>query len=100
MRVGGVGLPTPGSIAEPFTMLAQLQQEGLIKHLGVSNVTVEQIAEAQSIAPIVGVQNFYNLAHRRDDLIDSLAAQGIDDSWFLLNSDLHLCQTRHQDQNE
>jgi aryl-alcohol dehydrogenase-like predicted oxidoreductase len=81
-------------------MLAQLQQEGLIKHLGVSNVTVEQIAEAQSIAPIVGVQNFYNLAHRRDDLIDSLAAQGIDDSWFLLNSDLHLCQTRHQDQNE
>ena len=59
-------------------MLAQLQQEGLIKHLGLSTVTAEQIAEAQSIAPIVCVQNFYNLAHRvDDDLIDSLAAQGI-----------------------
>ncbi len=59
-------------------MLAQLQQEGLIKHLGLSTVSAEQIAEAQSIAPIVCVQNFYNLAHRvDDDLIDSLAAQGI-----------------------
>jgi pyridoxine 4-dehydrogenase len=78
LRVGGFGLPTPGSIAEPFTVLAQLQREGLIKHLGVSNVTAEQIAEAQSITPIVCVQNFYNLAHRGDDdLIDSLAAQGI-----------------------
>jgi aryl-alcohol dehydrogenase-like predicted oxidoreductase len=55
-----------------------LQQEGLIKHLGISTVSAEQIAEAQSIAPIVCVQNFYNLAHRvDDDLIDSLAAQGI-----------------------
>jgi len=78
LRVGGLDSPTPGSIAEPFTVLAQLQQEGLIKHLGLSNVTAEQIAEAQSIAPIVCVQNFYNLAHRvDDDLIDSLAAQGI-----------------------
>jgi aryl-alcohol dehydrogenase-like predicted oxidoreductase len=78
LRVGGFDSPTPGSIAEPFTVLAQLQQEGLIKHLGVSNVNAEQIAEAQSIAPIVCVQNFYNLAHRvDDDLIDSLAAQGI-----------------------
>lgn len=78
LRVGGFGSPTPGSIAEPFTVLAQLQQEGLIKHLGISTVTAEQIAEAQSIAPIVCVQNFYNLAHRvDDDLIDSLAAQGI-----------------------
>jgi pyridoxine 4-dehydrogenase len=78
LRVGGFGSPTPGSIAEPFTVLAQLQQEGLIKHLGVSNVNAEQIAEAQSIAPIVCVQNFYNLAHRDDDgLIDALAAQGI-----------------------
>ena len=59
-------------------MLAQLQQEGLIKHLGLSTVSAEQIAEAQSIAPVVCVQNFYNLAHRvDDDLIDSLAAQGI-----------------------
>ena len=55
-----------------------MQQEGLIKHLGVSTVSAEQIAEAQSIAPIVCVQNFYNLAHRDDDeLIDHLAAQGI-----------------------
>jgi pyridoxine 4-dehydrogenase len=78
LRVGGLDSPTPGSIAEPFTVLAQLQQEGLIKHLGVSNVTAEQVAEAQSIAPIVCVQNFYNLAHRADDdLIDFLAAQDI-----------------------
>ena len=78
LRVGGLVSPTPGSIAEPFTALAQLQQEGLIKHLGISTVTAEQIAEAQSIAPIVCVQNHYNLAHRvDDDLIDSLAAQGI-----------------------
>ena len=78
LRVGGLTGPTPGSIAEPFTVLAQLQQEGLIKHLGVSNVNAEQIAEVQSIAPIVCVQNFYNLAHRSDDdLIDDLAAQGI-----------------------
>jgi pyridoxine 4-dehydrogenase len=55
-----------------------MQQEGLIKHLGVSTVSAEQIAEAQSIAPIVCVQNFYNIAHRQDDsLIDSLAEQGI-----------------------
>ncbi|HEY4385594.1 MAG TPA: aldo/keto reductase family oxidoreductase [Ktedonobacteraceae bacterium] len=78
LRVGGLDSPTPGSIAEPFTVLAQLQQEGLIKHLGLSTVNAEQIAEAQSIAPIVCVQNFYNLAYRADDdLIDSLAAQGI-----------------------
>lgn len=78
LRVGGLGTPTPGSIAQPFTVLAQLQQEGLIKHLGLSTVNAEQIAEAQSIAPVVCVQNLYNLAHRTDDdLIDSLAAQGI-----------------------
>jgi aryl-alcohol dehydrogenase-like predicted oxidoreductase len=59
-------------------VLAQLQQEGLIKHLGLSTVTAEQIAEAQSIAPVVCVQNFYNVAHRvDDDLIDALAAQDI-----------------------
>src|SRR5262249_34705962 len=57
---------------------AQLQREGLIKHLGLSTVNAEQIAEAQAIAPVVCVQNFYNLANRADDaLIDSLAAQGI-----------------------
>jgi pyridoxine 4-dehydrogenase len=78
LRVGGFDSPEPGSIAEPFGALAQLRQEGLIKHLGVSTVSAEQIAEAQAIAPIVCVQNFYNLAHRVDDeLIESLAAQGI-----------------------
>jgi pyridoxine 4-dehydrogenase len=78
LRVGGFGSPTAGSIAEQFTVLAQLQQEGLIKHLGISTVSAEQIAEAQSIAPVVCVQNFYNVAHRVDDnLIESLAAQGI-----------------------
>ena len=78
LRVGGFNSPIAGSIAEPFSVLAQLQQEGLIKHLGLSTVNAEQIAEAQSIAPIVCVQNFYNLAHRvDDDLVDSLAAQGI-----------------------
>jgi pyridoxine 4-dehydrogenase len=78
LRMGGQSGPEPGSIAEPFTALAELQQEGLIKHLGLSTVNAEQIAEAQSIAPVVCVQNLYNLAHREDDaLVDSLAAQGI-----------------------
>jgi pyridoxine 4-dehydrogenase len=78
LRVGGLDSPTSGSIAEPFRVIAEMQREGLIKHLGVSNVTAEQIAEAQSIAPVVCVQNFYNIANRRDDaLIDSLADHGI-----------------------
>src|SRR5438093_3682754 len=78
LRVGGLDAPEPGSIAEPFSVLAEMQQEGLIKHLGVSTVNAEQIAEAQSIAPVVCVQNFYNIANRRDDsLIDWLAEQGI-----------------------
>ncbi len=78
LRMGGLSGAEPGSIAEPFTALAEMQQEGLIKHLGLSTVNAEQIAEAQSIAPVVCVQNFYNIAHREDDaLVDSLAAQGI-----------------------
>jgi pyridoxine 4-dehydrogenase len=78
LRVGGFDAPVPGSIEEPMTAMAQLQQEGLIKHIGISTVTAEQVAEAQSIAPVVEVQNFYNIANRRDDtLIDSLASQGI-----------------------
>jgi pyridoxine 4-dehydrogenase len=78
LRVGGPEAPEAGSIAKPFSVLAEMQQEGLIKHLGVSNVTAEQVAEAQSIAPVVCVQNFCNIAHRQDDsLIDSLAEQGI-----------------------
>src|SRR5438132_5793916 len=83
LRVGGLDAPEPGSIAEPFRVLAEMQRAGLIKHLGVSNVTAEQIAEAQSIAPVVCVQNFYNIANRRDDaLIDSLAERGIGDVPF------------------
>jgi len=78
LRVGGLDAPEPGSIAEPFRVLAAMQREGLIKHLGVSTVSAEQVAEAQSIAPVVCVQNFYNIANRQDDsLIDSLAEQGI-----------------------
>jgi len=78
LRVGGFDRPEPGSIAEPFTALAQLREEGLIRHLGLSTVSSEQLAEAQAIAPVVCVQNRYNIAHREDDeLIDSLARQGI-----------------------
>lgn len=78
LRVGGFAAPTPGSLAGPFSVLVAMQQEGLVKHLGVSNVSAEQIAEAQSIAPISCVQNFYNIANRQDDsLIDALAEQGI-----------------------
>ena len=69
----------PGtSVEAPFTTLAELQSRGLIRHLGVSTVTAEQVAEAQSIADVVCVQNEYNLAHRGDDaLVDALAADGI-----------------------
>jgi pyridoxine 4-dehydrogenase len=78
LRLGGFDAAEPGSVEEPFTALAEMQQEGLIRHLGLSTVDAEQVAEAQSIAPIVCVQNFYNVAQRTDDdLIDSLAAQGI-----------------------
>lgn len=78
LRVGGLNSAAPGSLEEPFTALAEMQREGLIKHLGVSTVSAEQIAEAQSIAPVVCVQNYYNIAYRADDaLVDSLAAQGI-----------------------
>ncbi|MFI6425245.1 oxidoreductase [Promicromonospora sp. NPDC050880] len=78
LRVGGVDRPEPGSLARQFTALAEMQAEGLIAHLGVSTVLPEQVAEAQSIAPVVCVQNFYNIANRADDaLIDSLAEQGI-----------------------
>ena len=78
LRVGGFDRPTPGSIAEPFAVLAELQQEGLLKHLGVSTVSSEQLTEAQSIAPVVAVQNFYNIARRDDDeLVDRCAREGI-----------------------
>jgi len=78
LRVGGIMGPTDGSIDEPLTVLAELQQKGLIRHLGLSNVNPGQLAQAQTIAPIVGIQNYYNVAHRDDDtFIDDLAGQGI-----------------------
>jgi pyridoxine 4-dehydrogenase len=76
--MGSVHAPTEGSIEEQFTALAELQRQGLIRHLGLSNVTSAQVAEAQSIAPVVCVQNHYNLVHRHDDsLIDELGQKGI-----------------------
>ena len=70
--------PGEGSIAEQFSALADLQRQGLIRHLGVSNATSKQVAEARGIAPVVCVQNHYNIAHRDDDaLIDELAKLGI-----------------------
>ena len=78
LRVGGLDAPEPGSIGQMFEVLAELQRDGLIRHLGLSTVTAEQLAEAQAIAPVVCVQNFYNLAHRDDDaLVDLTAEQGI-----------------------
>ncbi|MFJ6951633.1 aldo/keto reductase family oxidoreductase [Micromonospora aurantiaca (nom. illeg.)] len=78
LRLGDATGPQPGSLAEALETLVALRQEGLIRHLGLSNVTPEQVAEAQTIAPIVCVQNRYNLAHRGDDdLIDELARQGV-----------------------
>lgn len=78
LRLGNAEGLQPGSLAEAFETLAELQQQGLIRHLGVSNATEEQVTEAQSITPIVCVQNMYNLAHRHDDkLIDRLATDGV-----------------------
>jgi aryl-alcohol dehydrogenase-like predicted oxidoreductase len=72
------GRPGTTSIAEPFGVLAELQEQGLIRHLGVSNVGVEQLREAQSIAPVVCVQNHYNLVHREhEDLVEICAREGI-----------------------
>jgi pyridoxine 4-dehydrogenase len=78
-RVMGSGHgPAEGSIAEQVSVVADLKRQGLIRHIGLSNVTAAQVAEAQAITPIVCVQNHYNLAHRHDDaLIDDLARQGI-----------------------
>jgi len=74
----GVHGPAEGSIEEPLSVLAELRQKGLVRHIGLSNVTPAQIEEGRRIAPIVCVQNHYNLAHRTDDaLIDHLARQGI-----------------------
>src|SRR6478609_3464196 len=78
LRVGGVTGPSGGSIKEPLTVLAELNNQGLIRHLGLSNVSPDQLVEAQTITEIVCVQNLYNVAHRNDDsFIDDLAPQGI-----------------------
>jgi pyridoxine 4-dehydrogenase len=78
LRLAGFEVAEGGSLAETFGALVELQAQGLIRHLGLSTVNAEQIKEAQSMAPIVCVQNFYNVAHRDDDdLVDSLAEQGI-----------------------
>jgi pyridoxine 4-dehydrogenase len=78
LRVGGVMGPSEGSIEEPLTVLAELKRQGLIHHLGLSNISPAQLAEAQAIAEIVCVQNLYNVAHRDDDgFIAELAGQGI-----------------------
>jgi pyridoxine 4-dehydrogenase len=78
LRVGGMMEPSDESIEEPLTVLAELKRQGLIRHLGLSNVTRNQLAEAQAITEIVCVQNFYNVARRQDDgFIDELANQGI-----------------------
>jgi len=78
LRVGGFTEPSEGSIEEPLTVLAELKRQGLIRHIGLSNVTAKQVAEAQAITEIVCVQNFYNVAQRKDDtFIEDLASQGI-----------------------
>jgi pyridoxine 4-dehydrogenase len=78
LRVGGMMAPTDESIEEPLTALAELKRQGLIRHLGLSNVSPGQLAEARKITEIVCIQNFYNVAQRTDDaFIDTLAAQGI-----------------------
>ena len=78
LRVGGVSGPSDESIEEPLTVLADLQRQGLIRHIGLSNVTPKQLAEGRKITAIVCVQNFYNMAHRNDDaFIDTLAAEQI-----------------------
>jgi pyridoxine 4-dehydrogenase len=79
MRImGSIHAPSEGSIAKEFAVLARLREQGLIRHLGISNATANQVREAQDIAPVVCVQNQYNIVHREDDaLVDALAEQGI-----------------------
>jgi len=78
LRVGGFTEPSEGSIEEPLTVLGELKHQGLIRQIGLSNVTPGQLDQAQTITEIVCIQNFYNVAHRNDDeFIDDLAAQGI-----------------------
>jgi pyridoxine 4-dehydrogenase len=78
LRVGGITEPGQESIEEPLTVLVKLKREGLIRHIGLSNISPQQLAEAQAMTEIVCVQNFYNVAERNDDaFMDDLADQGI-----------------------
>lgn len=78
LRVGGFARPAEGSIEAPLTVLAELRRQGLIRHLGLSNVTPRQFAEGRKISPIVCVQNFFNIAVRDDDaFVDELGKQGV-----------------------
>jgi aryl-alcohol dehydrogenase-like predicted oxidoreductase len=78
LRVGGIEKPSEGSIAEPLNVLVELKRQGVIRHIGLSNVTPRQLADAQTLTEIVCIQNLYNVAHRDDDkFIDDLARQGI-----------------------
>jgi aryl-alcohol dehydrogenase-like predicted oxidoreductase len=78
LRLGGLAEPTDEPFEEPLTALAELKQQGLIRHIGLSTVSPRQLAQAQTITEIVCIQNFYNVAQRTDDaFIDALAAQGI-----------------------
>ena len=78
LRVGGFTEPSEGPIEEPLNVLVELERQGLIRHIGLSNVTPKQFAEAKGITEIVCVQNFYNVAQRKDDaFIDDLAVQGV-----------------------
>jgi pyridoxine 4-dehydrogenase len=78
LRVGGIMALAEGSIEEPLSVLMELKHQGLIRHIGLSNITPRQLQEAQRITEIVCIQNFYNVANRSDDaFIDALAPQGI-----------------------
>lgn len=78
LRVGGFDSPTPGSLAPQFETLAELRSRGLIRHLGLSTVSAEQLTEARSIAPVVTVQNMFNVVRREDlSMVELTAAQGI-----------------------
>ena len=77
LRLGDEAAHRPGVVAEAYGVLADLAGQGLVRHLGISNATTDQIAEARTVAPVVCVQNRYNLAHREDDdLVDACAADG------------------------
>jgi aryl-alcohol dehydrogenase-like predicted oxidoreductase len=78
LRVGGISAPSEGSIVEPLTVLSELQEQGLIQHIGLSNVSQKQFDEARPITKIVCVQNYYNVVHREDDdFLDRLNADGV-----------------------